>query len=43
MIEYLDKQLRRCLPKEEREAIFKQHPRPDLACCLAPKMKQINS
>ena len=27
---YLSKHMRRCLTKEEREALFKEHPRPDV-------------
>ena len=34
---YLDKHLRHCLTKEEREVLFKEHPRPDLDTSLAPK------
>ena len=37
MAEYLGTHFRRCLTKEEREALFKQYPRPDVACCLSPK------
>ena len=33
---YLDKHLKRCLEKEEREAIFKAHPRPDSKVCTVP-------
>ena len=35
MQRYLDKHLKRCLTKEEADALFKEHPRPDLSC-LAP-------
>jgi len=35
---YLDKHLKHCLTKEEREALFKEHPRPDLEATLAPKV-----
>jgi len=30
---YLDKILKQCLSKEEREALIKDHPRPDLPSC----------
>ena len=36
MTRYLDKHLKRCLEKEEREAIFKVHPRPDAKVCTVP-------
>ena len=32
---YLNKYLRHCLMKEEREALFREHPRPDLDATLA--------
>ena len=32
------KHLKRCLPKEEREALFKEHPRPDLHSAVPPKV-----
>ena len=35
---YLSKHLRRCLTKEEREALFKEHPRPDAEVCTVPKV-----
>ena len=34
---YLNKHLKRCLSKEEREAIFKEHPKPDLDSSVPPK------
>ena len=34
---YLDKHLRHYLTKEEQEALFREHPRPDLDTILAPK------
>ena len=34
---YLNKHLKRCLSKEEREAIFKEHPKPDLDSSMPPK------
>ena len=41
--EYLDKYMKRCLTKEEREALFKQHPRPNLDSCLPPKVDKYMS
>jgi hypothetical protein len=35
---YLEKHLKRCLPKEEREALFIEHPKPDLDATSAPKV-----
>jgi hypothetical protein len=35
---YLEKYLRRCLTKEERGALFKEHPRPDLDVTSVPKV-----
>ena len=37
MTRYLKRHLRRCLSKEEREALFKEHPRPDLESCSPPQ------
>ena len=37
MKKYLNKHLRRCLSKEEREALLKEHPRPDLESAVPPK------
>ena len=37
MERYLKKHLRRCLSKEEREALFKEHPLPDIDACTPPK------
>ena len=37
MQKYLDKHMKRCLTKEERDALFKEHPRPDLASCVPPE------
>ena len=34
----LSKQLRQCLTKEEQEALFKEHPRPDAEVCTVPKV-----
>ena len=36
ILSYLPKHVKRCL--EEREALFKEHPRPDLDLCLVPKV-----
>ena len=41
MKEYLECNLMHCLSKEEREALFKQHSRPDLPCCAPPKVDKI--
>ena len=38
MRKYLEKHLRRCLSKEEREALFKEHPKPDLPVCAPPRV-----
>lgn len=38
MRKYLNRHLRRCLSKEEREALFKEHPRPNLESCTAPRV-----
>ena len=35
---YLSKYMKRCLSKEEREALFREHPRPDLDSCSPPKV-----
>lgn len=40
---YLSKHVKRCLSKEEREALFKEHPRPDLDVCLVPKVDKYMS
>lgn len=40
---YLSKHLRRCLTKEEREALFKEHPRPDTEVCTVPKVDKYMS
>ena len=36
MTRYLEKHLKRCLEKEEREAMYKMHPRPDAKVCTVP-------
>lgn len=38
MQKYLDEHLKSCLSKEEREALFKEYPKPDLDSCTAPKV-----
>ena len=35
---YLEKHLRRCLSKEEREALHKEDPLPDIDACVPPKV-----
>ena len=37
MKRYLGKHLRRCLQKQEWEALNKEHPLPDIDACMAPK------
>ena len=36
--QYVDKHFRCCLLKVERDALFKEHPRPDLDSCTVPKV-----
>lgn len=43
MKKYLEKHLRRCLSKEERDALFKEHPKPNLAVCAPPKVDKFIS
>ena len=43
MKSYLNKHMKRCLTKEEREALFKEHPRPDLDSCVPPKIDKYMS
>ena len=38
MAKYLGKHLRRALPKEEREAMSREHPRPDVESAFPPKV-----
>ena len=38
MRKYLEKHLRRCLSKEKREALFKEHLKPDLPVCAPPRV-----
>ena len=35
---YLSRHLKHCLTKEEREALFREHPRPDVDATLAPRV-----
>jgi len=35
---YVDKHFRRCLSKEEREALFREHPKPDAESCSVPQV-----
>ena len=35
--------MKHCLTKEEREALFKEHPRPDLDSCVPPKVDKYMS
>ena len=35
---YLDKHFKRCFSKEERETLFKEHPRPDAESCSVPQV-----
>ena len=37
---YLSKHVKRCLSKGEREALFKEHPQPDLEVCLVLKVDE---
>ena len=39
---YLSKHVKRCLSKEEREALFKEYPQPDIDTCLVPKVNKYN-
>lgn len=34
--DYLEKRMKRCLTKDEREALIKDHPKPDLPACKVP-------
>lgn len=38
MKKYLDKYMKRCLSKEERDAMFEEHPKPDLQSCNPPRV-----
>ena len=43
MRKYLNQHMKRCLSKEERDALFKEHPRPDLDSCTPPKVDKFMS
>ena len=43
MKKYLEKHMKRCLSKEEREALYKEHLRPDLASLVPPKVDKYMS
>ena len=43
MQQYLNKHMKRCLTKEEREALFKEYPKPDLDTCVPPKVDKYMS
>ena len=34
--DYLEKRMKRCLTKDEHEALIKDHPKPDLPACKVP-------
>lgn len=38
IVKYLEKHFKHCLSKQEREALFKEHPRPDTAVCVVPRV-----
>ena len=38
IVKYLEKHFKHCLSKQEREALFKEHPRPDTAVCVFPRV-----
>ena len=37
-MKYLEKHFKHCLSKQEREALFKEHPRLDTAVCVVPRI-----
>lgn len=43
MKRYLNKYSRRCLLKEEREALFKEYPKPNVEACTPPKIDKFIS
>ena len=43
MKKYLEKHMKRCVSKEERNALYKKHPRPDLASLVPPKVDKYMS
>ena len=38
IVKYLEKHFKHCLSKQEREALFKEHPQPDTAVCVVPRV-----
>ena len=38
IVKYLQKNFKHCLSKQEREALFKEHRRPDTAVCVVPRV-----
>lgn len=38
MSKFMRKHFKKCISKEEREAFFKEHPRPDVDVCTRPKV-----
>jgi hypothetical protein len=38
MSKYIRKHFKKCITKEEREALYKEHPRPDVDACAPPKV-----
>ena len=38
IVKYLEKQIKRCLSKQEREDLFIKHLRPDAAVCVVPRV-----
>ena len=43
MQQYLNKHMKHCVTKEERETLFKEHPRPDLDTYVPPKVDKYTS
>ena len=40
MQRYLEKHMKHCLTKEDRDALFKEHHHPDLTSCVPPKIEK---
>ena len=38
--DYLEKRMKQCLTKDEREALIKDHPKPDLSSCKVPPVNK---
>ena len=38
MSKYIRKHFKKCITKEEREALYKEHPRPDVDACTPPRV-----